>query len=147
MKIERKWYQKLYWLFGLGLMVILSIMSNDYYSAIDRFSLLIWITTTVLFGIWFYHFLRRSPKTDKLSAIILVLLIIIPIFLVITYGLLNWIKCDDQYECSPFAGISLNISENTTPPLTQQLQNLSNELRKLPSNKSQSVDDLYDFRR
>ncbi len=97
---KNKWYQKLWWLIGIGILVVGSLIDNN--EGIDRLLILVFAITIIFFFVWFYSYLKsRGSSTGK--SIFLSILITLIIFGIL-YVLLSWVKC----------GSSIFYQEKTT---------------------------------
>jgi len=109
---ERKWYQKPLWLFGLG---ILALGSTSNSTSVGRLLIFIFITTGILFLLWFYSAMKTK---HKFFAFIISTIITMILFIVLVL-LLNWIKCGD-YGGSIFNGKCSRV-KNTTSPASKSM--------------------------
>lgn len=89
----RKWYQKPFWLIGLGILALGSVSDS---ASVGRFLILIFIITGILFLLWLYSAIKT---THKFFAFIISLFITI-ILSIVLFLLFNWVKFGDSYFSS-----------------------------------------------
>lgn len=85
---DRKWYQKPFWLIGLGILALGSVSNS---ASVGRFLVLIFIITGFLFLLWLYSVIRIT-KMNKFGAFTISIITTI-ILLIVLVRLLDWIKC------------------------------------------------------
>ncbi|MFA5157863.1 MAG: hypothetical protein WC451_01555 [Patescibacteria group bacterium] len=86
----KKWYQKPFWLIGL---VVLAFGSISDSTSVERFLILIFVITGILFLLWFYSAMKTKHKFFAFTISMFITIIL----LIVLFLLLNWIKCGGSY--------------------------------------------------
>lgn len=96
MKKNKNWFSKPWWLIGIFLLVICTLINSQ---IADRLSIILFFSTAILFVFWYLKLRDKITFKYVVYGILLLTVIFVSLFLI-----LSWIKCGNRNSCNIFDG-------------------------------------------